>query len=269
MATKTMLETLQQELAEKRQKVKDCDQALAKAKAEVDAYVAKVAEALGLPNPVAREEKRQTTLAARKRVRSLLADGKTTAEIIDIVMAGEGASKFDAETIGEMVVKLQKPTGQDATPESRPLRQAPESGERGYKRERIRQLFLEGKSRVEIAEELGIDKTNVNAHITQLRNSGKLPRPEDVAAAGDDDDGDSIEDLREEVTRQQGGKRSAVARLSMIEQSGHVHVAVVDRMGDGVTQPDETGHQHRVCRFVLSMAAGHQHGLLAKEVEAA
>ena len=40
----------------------------------------------------------------------------------------------------------------------------------------------------------------------------------------------------------------------------HAHRAKLDRIGEGVTQPDETGHQHRVFRFVVQ-ELDHGHAL--------
>jgi DNA-binding transcriptional ArsR family regulator len=274
---KTMIESLQDELAAKRRKVEECeedkskkmescDRALAKARADVNAYVAKVAEALGLPNPAAREEKRQETLKLRKQIKDLLATGAKPDEVLSQVGG-------DREAVRAIVDKLMGGTKDASKPQ---LRMSPEAGERGYKRDRVLALYLEGKTRTEIAEALDISKDSVNAHITQLRNAGKLPKSEDGAPTASDgqqtsgdedggDDGDSLEDLRAEVARQQGGQRSKAARLAVIEHAGHGHAAVVDRMGDGVTQPDVTGHQHKVYRFVVGGTSGHQHGLLAKE----
>ena len=88
----SMIEELQSELSSRREKVTKLEaehaervrvgqEAIDRAKKEVDDYVAKVAEALGLPNPVAREAKRlQTLRQARQRVR----DTKVAAEIPEV-----------------------------------------------------------------------------------------------------------------------------------------------------------------------------------------
>jgi len=49
--------------------------------------------------------------------------------------------------------------------------------------------------------------------------------------------------------------------LATTPVEGHAHRGVTDRMGDGTTEPDATGHQHRVYRFVTSRMAGHAHGV--------
>lgn len=267
MAAKTMLEQLRGELEALKQKVTDLEAAKAKAIERLDAgiekakreyrdFLAEVTGSLGIPNLLEREEKRQAANRLRKQVYKLVLEGKTDEEIL----AATGAAPELLERV--------RSKGKSSEPD------APSIGRSGTRREQIRQRYLEGKAIGEIAEELGISKDNARVQVAALKRQGRLEeRSEDVPATEggkdadetDDDDGDSIEDLREEVARQQGGKRSAVARLPAIEASGHGHVAVVDRMGDGVTKPDETGHQHRVYRFVLSMADGHQHGLLAKE----
>ena len=163
----------------------------------------------------------------------------------------------------------------------------PEDGKKGWKRERVLALHLEGKSKVDIASYMDISPESVSTHLSVLRRQGRLPSrgtssssddlqhhpaPSGEESSDDDDDGDSVQDLREEVARQQGGDRNKTSRLAVVTHDEHEHVAVVDRMGDGQTTPDPTGHQHKIYRFVVGGALGedsvHRHGLLAKEPEA-
>lgn len=313
----SMIEVLQAELAERRQRVTQLEEAHAKlleksevavaeARRLVDDYVAKIAEALGLPNPVAREAKRIETLRVRKQVWDLFKGGKLAEEIaaelgVELPVVEEMVAKLknrlaksgqygkdggkDDEEGGEEGGdendddRGEKPGSPGAS--SRPLRLPPEAGRRGWKRERVRVLYLEGKTRGEIADELGIDKSSVGSHIFQLQRAGLLEKTDDSPPAGsqqgtepepapDDDDGDSVQDLREEVARQQGGNRNQPARLPTTEVAEHDHVALVDRMGDGETVPDENGHRHKIYRFVVGGSRGegtevHRHGLLAKD----
>lgn len=309
----SMIEVLQAELAERRQRVTQLEEAHAKllekseaavaeARRLVDDYVAKIAEALGLPNPVAREAKRIETLRVRKQVWDLHKAGRQAEEIaaelgVELPVVEEMVAKLknrlaksgqygkdggkDGEEGGEENDDGGGEDGGSSGVGNRPLRLSPEAGRKGWKRERVRVLYLEGKTRGEIADELGIDKSSVGSHIFQLQRAGLLAKTDDSPPAGtqqgtesesasDDDDGDGVQDLREEVARQQGGDRNQPARLPTTEVAEHDHVALVDRMGDGETVPDEGGHRHKIYRFVVGGSRGegtevHRHGLLAKE----
>lgn len=283
----TTIEGLQAELDARRDRVEAAkahyDDVVAKAgiaideaKGAVDEYVSKIAAALGLPDPAARERRRQETILLTKTIKARMSEGASADEIVDSVTTT--SVSVGEETVRAIISKLngKRATGDD---KAKPLRLPPEAGEKGWKREKVRTMFLEGKTRGEIADALDTTKDCVNSHIAALRTSGRLPTgsiggaatppPAQVDPTGldgaDDGDGDSLEDLRTEVARQQGGSRSKAATLAVSFFSDHDHTAVVDRMGDGVTQPDATGHQHRIFRFVSSVAAGHQHGLLARE----
>lgn len=278
---RSTIDELRAELASRRERVACCEQELVAAKIAVDQYVAKIAEALGLPNPVAREAKRIETLKLRKRVHELSEEGKTIHEIAVELAA-------PADVVSRMVAKIRSrkegvvPDGNENGEEGeavgsgksggRPLRLPPEAGQRGWKRERVLALFLDGQTRTEIAEELDINVTAVNSHLNALRAQGRLPpADEDSAAPGDergqeDDEGDSVQDLREEVARQQEGQRGKAVFL-VTTHGDHDHVAKVDRLGDGHTEPDDSGHQHKIYRFVVGQIAGHGHGLLAKKPE--
>lgn len=306
MAKKTtVLEELRSEVSKSRKRVEECserlarvrveaekameracskaEQELARAKKEHDDLVSRIAVELGLPDPVARERKRLETLRhkrLRKKVAELLAQGKNVHEIHAELGLDRTAEQLDflkkliSEVEGEKAARDVTGTGAD-----KPLRLPPEAGQRGWKRERVRVLYLEGKSRSEIADELEIDKTCVGSHLNALVRAGRLSlekspekpgEPAKRVGEGDDSEaGDSLQDLRDEAARQQGGNRNKSVRLATTthsdEDADHDHAAVVDRMGDGVTVPDDTEHQHRVYRFVVGGAAGHRHGLLAKE----
>jgi len=78
---------------------------------------------------------------------------------------------------------------------------------------------------------------------------------------GDGDGGSALDKLRGEVMRQQAGVRSKPVHLNTAITRSHVHRVIVDRMGDGSTQPDESKHVHRIYRFVMSQADGHSHGI--------
>jgi transposase len=302
--TLSAIESLQAELAERRARVEACqrrhDEAVERsrreleaARAGVDEYVAKIAEALGLPNPAHKLAKRLATMRLNKKIRKLAAAGRAIPEIAADLGVGvqvvEDVLRTGGDDGGEGDDEGSGPgDGEAGTPGSseRPLRLPPESGQKGWKRERVRALFLEGKVPSEIADDMDISADSVRTHIAMLRRDGRLPprggpsapapraeAPGEPASGGEDEggEGDGIDDLREEAARQQGGQRSRQVRLATTaeqargEEDDHEHVAAVDRMGDGVTVPDDTGHQHKIHRFVVGGAAGHRHGLLAKE----
>lgn len=291
------IEGLQEELGKRQERVEACkkkheevvarcQRELEQAQAEVSQYVGMIAEALGLPNPAVREAKRMETLRLRKLVKKLHATGQEAAEIA----AKIGAPLEDVISIVDKIVAKQGggDEGDSGQPEEesgkkplpgKPLRLPPEAGQKGWKRERVRTLYLEGKVIGEVADAMDISKESVYTHINILRRLGRLPAKENgtptapgaprspEADDGDDESGDSIADLREELARQQGGNRNAAGRMptTLGGEPPHDHVAVVDRMGDGQTAPDETEHNHKVYRFVVGRNAGHGHGgLLAK-----
>jgi hypothetical protein len=310
----TTIEGLRAELASRRSRVEACQKQLDvaqsraqaeldRAQASVDEYVAKIADALGLPNPRAREARRQETLLVKRRARELLASGKSADEVV-AELRPDVDDPDRLVSLQAIVAKLtrRRDTGSygkgggsagEKTPGD-PHHLPPEAGKKGWKRERVRTMFLEGSSRREIADELDVSVECVGAHITQLRSQGRLPpagespapaagskdapgddsgeaegEAEGEGGGGDDDEvGDSVAELREEVARQQDGNRSRAVRMPVAVGGGdhHDHVAVLDRMGDGTTVADETGHVHKVYRFVVGGCAGHRHGgLLAKE----
>ena len=67
--------------------------------------------------------------------------------------------------------------------------------------------------------------------------------------------------LKEEtVKRQRGGKGRTVEFITVVAKN-HVHVVTLDHFGDGQTNKDATGHVHRLCRWEMIEAHGHDHGL--------
>lgn len=296
---KSMIAELQAELAQKRELVEQCESALdteraaaeeyvakklAKAtaaleaaKRDADEFVARIAQALGLPHPTAAKQAR----ARLKRVRELLEGGMTQEQI-----ATETDTPLEQVKADIARIRAKDAGGRSEDGKHGAERQPPEEGHRGWKREQVRRLFLDGLTRGEIAEKLGIAPAAVNAHVTGLRGQGRLPAagtelPESSSGEEDDADdegttpkparkstsappvlvGDALEALRVEVARQQNGQRAKAAKLVTVRDRDHNHRVLVDRMGDGCTQADDSGHVHKVFRFVTSVAAGHQHAL--------
>lgn len=196
-----------------------------------------------------------------KRVQALLDEHKTPEQVADEL-------KLPLAQVKEDVARLSEKA-------SAPARK------KGWKRERVRELVAGGASLESVASELGIELSSVRAHVYQLRAAGRLPETPSPAAPGPrapltppeerrtepapphfpTSGGDDVLTLRREVARQQGDQKARAARLLAVPTNGHAHAVVVDRMGDGTTQSDGTGHVHKVYRFVVSVAAGHQHGL--------
>jgi DNA-binding transcriptional ArsR family regulator len=222
---KSLIAGLQSELSEKRKKVEKCEKALDCARADVESYVNKIADALGLKKPMKRGPKPKAERA---------------------------------------------PDEQE--PDSRVAPAKPPSAL--SKREQVRLLYLDGKTVGEMATELDTTKPAIYQHLHDLRKSGLIePRepattPNDLPSEepsepddGDEEDGASVADLRDEVARQQAGSRSKPVKIMACASQKHTHLVLVDRMGDGQTQPDETGHFHKIYRFVSSQAKGHSHNL--------
>ena len=67
--------------------------------------------------------------------------------------------------------------------------------------------------------------------------------------------------LKEETVRRQRGGKCRVVEFITVATKNHVHVATVDHFGDGQTNNDATGHVHRLCRWEMIEAHGHDHGL--------
>jgi hypothetical protein len=95
----------------------------------------------------------------------------------------------------------------------------------------------------------------------------KTPTEDDETVEASVDDGSqdssekgaSKEALQAEVPRRQQGIRGKVVILGSTKVNKHRHTIRVDRMGDGHTTPDNSGHVHRCYRFVLSEAHRHTH----------
>jgi len=217
-----------------------------------------------------------------QRVRDL--EERKAARIRDCNTALE-AAKADRDTFAAQIaieLGLKKVGGGGRKSRPKP----PEQGSKG---ERVLELYRQGKSRRETAEAMGISIASVYAHISDLRTSGHLvdvdpatvsessnpdqdePKagpPEDAPeelqtietqTAPSSERGSSKDDLLAAVARQQNGIRGKVVILSTTAAKGHRHTIRVDRMGDGHTTPDDSGHVHRCYRFGLSGEHGHTH----------
>lgn len=139
----------------------------------------------------------------------------------------------------------------------------------------VLRLAKAGKSRDEIATELGMKPGFVDRSLRALVKKGLLEGPSAAAPAAaatgaDDDDGDDEDDLPGSPSSEQ--LRRAVrlriangqsrARLMTELRKGHKHVAIVDGDGDGATTPGpKDEHVHTIKNFVCSPHAkdGHRH----------
>ena len=234
-----LIEELKAAMAGRNQHVLECEAALVAAKADRDSFAAQIASELG------------------------------------IKAAGKGGRK-PKEKASDEEPDVAKP-------------------ERGSKSQRVLELYGQGKSSAEIAEAIGIPITAVYTHLWSLRKSGAIveskgaPAPDEVdedetetdpaedapegqqttetpQAEPSSERGASKDDLIAEVTRQQNGIRGKVVILGTTTAKNHRHTIRVDRMGDGQTVADGSGHVHRCYRFVLSQAQGHSHGVTTRQV---
>ena len=73
--------------------------------------------------------------------------------------------------------------------------------------------------------------------------------------------GASKNELFDEVLRQQNGVRGKMVTLLTTVKNSHCHRVHIDRMGDGVTESDDSRHSHRVMRFKVLPAKDHDHEL--------
>jgi hypothetical protein len=276
---KSIVDELRAELDLKKRTVTECEEALDKERAAAEEYVAKkvakaednlrkakedversvseVAQVLGLPDVTSARKAKQRL----RRVRELLAEHKIPEQI-----AAETGEPL--ELIEEDVARIKKSTGKSG------------STKRVWTRTKVGDLLLKGRTFDEVAEELGLTVEEVAEHEVKLRSLGRLPdeappprpttssarespveRPAQEPPATPVPSGDAVSDLRREVARQQAGSLAKAAQLLASPTNGHGHVVLVDRMGDGTTQSDGTGHVHKIYRYVVSLAAGHQHGL--------
>jgi DNA-binding CsgD family transcriptional regulator len=171
--------------------------------------------------------------------------------------------------------------------------------------EQVFALVKQGKKPKEIAEAIDMSLSAVSFHTSTLRKKGRLPpvvrestapaapalvarnaavpakpeaREEEQPAAEPMAASEAVEELpvstrealRAEAARQcRANGAPAGPALFMTTLAGkkkHAHRGKVNRMGDGVTEPDESGHQHRVYRFEVQPVdvgdSSHQHFLV-------
>ena len=67
--------------------------------------------------------------------------------------------------------------------------------------------------------------------------------------------------LKEETVKRQRGGKGRTVEFITVAAKNHVHVVTLDHFGDGQTNKDATGHVHRLCRWEMIEAHGHDHGL--------
>jgi len=67
--------------------------------------------------------------------------------------------------------------------------------------------------------------------------------------------------LKEETVKRQRGGKGRTVEFITVAAKNHVHVVTLDHFGDGQTNEDATGHVHRLCRWEMIEAHGHDHGL--------
>lgn len=258
--SKSLISGLQDAHKEKLKKIERCEEALAAARADAANYVAKISEALGLktskkPGP----KKSQTIPLGVHEPKGHEPEGnlKVIDEVLRLFKDGTSRSEI-ADELGISMASVYQHLSS-----LRKDGRLPPAGKE-----------VEGHG----PEGHG-PKTPTPSE--QEMSEGRTADLNDAAAEGDavvtakddeDDDagdgydgsggGDSILALRAEVALQQAGVRSVAVHFATTPMNGHAHKVIVDRMGDGSTQPDSTGHGHRFYRFVSSQTNKHGHDLL-------
>ena len=245
------------------------------AQAEYDSFIDQIASSLKIARPSG--QSRETVERRQAKVRELYKNGKTAPEIA--VELG-----VQAKTVHNDLRKLRN--NKQISDDSSLL--APQAT-------KILELFREGEAVTDIADVLKITTAEVKLTVDSLRSRGLLPpageepAPATASRADESDDSeeseksdDAVDDnnsdvdnessdrpatreqLMAEVTKQQLGIKSKVAVLQTTVVRKHTHKVKVDRMGDGQTIPDSSGHAHRCYRFVLSEAHKHTHDLVVR-----
>jgi DNA-binding NarL/FixJ family response regulator len=267
--TKEILTTLQEELARRNLLVEEKQAALDAAKKDRDDFVTEISSTLG----IARKPGQSNDSVKRRqaRVLELYKQGKTGPDIA--IELG-----LQTKTVHNDLRKLRndKQVVDGIDPKITP------------QATRVLELFREGEALPDIAEALKITTLEVKSHIDNLRSRGLLPpasgdatlyptpgkkTPSAEVKDDDRDDSEEVDDestekpatkeqLQAEVSRQQLGIKSKVVVLQTATVRKHSHKVKVDRMGDGQTILDSSGHAHRCFRFTLSEAHKHTHDLI-------
>lgn len=177
----------------------------------------------------------QKQRADRQRVvKALLDEGLSRAEIVRRTGIIDHLVGYDIDCIR----KGRRPKGTKVYADGR----APESGSESAE--------PAAREPVDVDEE----DPEVDEIESEEEDSSEAVTPEKTEEVGA-----SKEALLAEVTRQQNGIRGKVVILGTTTTKNHRHTIRVDRMGDGQTVVDGSGHVHRCERFVLSAAHGHVH----------
>lgn len=145
-------------------------------------------------------------------------------------------------------------------------------------RDAVLRLTKEGFAPDQVAETLTVSRGTVGAHIGFLRREGLLaeasrPSPAPLLSVDGDasepatacEPGDPPDVLRADAVQQCRRNNTPAGPCLFTTTLGgrrkHAHRAKLDRMGEGHTEPDETGHVHRVSKFVVQDYQRHGHGL--------
>ena len=174
----------------------------------------------------------------------------------ELEVAEADAEKFLAEVSASLGLRSRKAEKQYTPIERRKI---------------VLNLYNAGKSNEEIAAELNLYRLTVDKDVMLLwemgklgsrtKNSDSVPPPpmritlntDDHAAPESDSDpvmtkldgvGASKNELFDEVLRQQNGVRGKMVTLLTTVKNSHCHRVHIDRMGDGVTESDDSRHSH-------------------------
>ena len=264
-----VLTSLQGEIAHRHEKVEACRAAYETALAEERSFIKNIANTLKISS----KGNASCTKERQARVLELIKQNKSREEVATILNVKVTTVDYDFRALRK----------QGMLPAVGDQVSQPSANEK-----RFMELYLDGTSINEIADELGLSRAAADNTLARIRHKGLVPlvsspdeeARDEVAEIPHDDvspvestnvtddgaesseKGSSKPELQAEVKRQQGGVSSRCATLPTTTVKKHKHRAKVDRMGDGHTIPDDTGHVHRVYRFVLSVAQNHTHDLV-------
>jgi DNA-binding CsgD family transcriptional regulator len=228
-----ILTTLQNELTHHNDRVDKCQAALEEAVAKRDAFVEKIASTLGLARKPG--QTKETVAARQAKVLALYKAGKSPGLIAADLEIKTKTVHNDLRAL-QNNHEIPDPVRQHDNTPSRPPT-VTEDGESDAE---------ETTDAEETEEEAADDSSSESAPSKRSSSERSATKGQLVA----------------EVDRQQQGVKSKVVTLNTSTAKKHKHQAKVDRMGDGQTTVDSTGHVHRVFRFVLSAAQGHTHDLV-------
>jgi DNA-binding NarL/FixJ family response regulator len=268
-------------LEAKREHVRECEADLAAARADCESFATQIASELGIaPKPENRNDVLVKAKQRREQVLVLYQEGKTVNQIAETL-------GWTRDYIDKDLMRLRKKgrlnktvfTGTSSPETKEPVKASrPTIGIESLTRmeKQVYEFARWDMKASAIANRLQTSSEAIYQHLSQIRKKGLLLSKQDEPGEETDEpaeetgemshpigvseeiaDPELVTDLtalKLEVTRQQAGIRGKAVRFDTSMTKSHRHEVRVDRMGDGQTIVDDSGHCHRCYRFVLSLA---------------